>query len=128
VPEIGLNIDGSAGTYMYHYDGTKNSISFLQYDLVNLAYRLPGIRKSAVIGVGGGRDIASAHFFGVGDITGVELNPIFINLQLHDPYYRRYSNLISLPNLKLHVDDAQLVCQHKGEIRSGADEHDRHLG
>ena len=107
VPEIGLNIDGSAGTYMYHYDGTKNSISFLQYDLVNLAYRLPGIRKSAVIGVGGGRDIASAHFFGVGDITGVELNPIFINLQLHDPYYRRYSNLISLPNLKLHVDDAR---------------------
>ena len=107
VPEIGLNIDGSAGTYMYHYDGTKNSISFLQFDLVNLAYRLPGIRKSAVIGVGGGRDIASAHFFGVGDITGVELNPIFINLQLHDPYYRSYSNLISLPNLKLHVDDAR---------------------
>ena len=107
VAEIGLNIDGSAGTYMYHYDGTKNSISFLQYDLVNLAYRLPGIHKSAVIGVGGGRDIASARFFGVDDITGVELNPIFINLHLHDPYYKNYSNLTAIPNLKLHVDDAR---------------------
>ena len=107
VAEIGLNIDGSAGTYMYHYDGTKNSISFLQYDLVNIAYRLPGIHKSAVIGVGGGRDIASARFFGVDDITGVELNPIFINLHLHDPYYKSYSNLTAIPNLKLHVDDAR---------------------
>jgi predicted membrane-bound spermidine synthase len=107
VPEIGLNIDGSAGTYMYHYDGSKNSISFLQYDLVNIAYRLPGIHKSAVIGVGGGRDIASAHFFGVADITGVELNPIFINLHLHDPFYKNFSNLTTLPNLKLHVDDAR---------------------
>ena len=61
---------------MYHYDGTQDSISFLQYDLVKMAYRLPGIRKSAVIGVGGGRDIVSAYFFGVRDITGVELNPI----------------------------------------------------
>jgi hypothetical protein len=102
-----LNIDGDAGTVMFHYDGTRDSISFLQYDLVNLAYRLPGIRKSAVIGVGGGRDLLSAHLFGVADITGVELNPIFISLHTLDPFYRGYSNLTALPNLKLHVDDAR---------------------
>jgi predicted membrane-bound spermidine synthase len=102
-----LNIDGDAGTVMFHYDGTRDSISFLQYDLVNLAYRLPGIRKSAVIGVGGGRDLLSAHLFGVADITGVELNPIFVNLHTLDPFYRDYSNLTALPNLKLHVDDAR---------------------
>jgi hypothetical protein len=102
-----MDIDGAAGTAMFHYDGTLNSIDFLQYDLVNLAYRLPGIHKSAVIGVGGGRDVLSAHLFGVTDITGVELNPIFIDLHTRDPFYKSYSNLTALPNLKLHVDDAR---------------------
>src|SRR5215831_6303027 len=107
VPEIDLNIDGMAGTAMFHYDGTRDSISFLQYDLVNLAYRLPGIHKSAVIGVGGGRDLLSAYLLGVSDITGVELNPIFIDLHTHDSFYSTFSNLMTIPNLKLHVDDAR---------------------
>ena len=107
VPYIGMDIDGDASTTMFHYDGTPGSINFLRYDLVGLAYRLPGIHKAAVIGVGGGRDILTAHLFGVSDITGVELNPIFINLETRDPYYRSFSNLIMLPDLKLHVDDAR---------------------
>jgi hypothetical protein len=102
-----LNIDGAAGTYMPHYDGTRESISFLQYDVVSLAYRLPDIHKSAVVGVGGGRDLLTAHFFGVPDITGVELNPIFINLLTRQPFYKNFSNVTALPNLKLHVDDAR---------------------
>jgi len=107
VPAAQMSIDGAAGTAMFHYDGTRDSIDFLRYDLVNLGYRLPGIHKSAVIGVGGGRDIMSAYLFGVTDITGVELNPIFINLHEHDPFYKNFSNLTTLPNVKLHVDDAR---------------------
>ncbi len=107
VPQSSLNIDGAAGTNMFHYDGTPQSISFLQYDLVGLAYRLPNIHKSAVIGVGGGRDVMTAHYFGVPDITGVELNPIFIYLDTRDPVFRDFSNLRTIPNLKLHVDDAR---------------------
>ena len=107
VPQAALTIDGAAGSSMYHYDGTLGSIDFLRYDLVTLAYRLAGIHKSAVIGVGGGRDILSAHLFGVTDITGVELNPIFIYLDTRHPFYKNYSSLTALPNLKLHVDDAR---------------------
>jgi spermidine synthase len=107
VPQIVMNIDGDASTFMFHYDGTVNSISFLRYDLVNLAYYLPGIRKSAVIGVGGGRDLMSAYLFGVSDITGVELNPIFIDMHTRNPLYSTFSNLIRLPNVRLHVDDAR---------------------
>lgn len=102
-----LNIDGDAGTTMYHYDGTRASIDFLRYDLVNLAYNLPGIRKAAVIGVGGGCDLLSAHLYGVPEIIGVELNPIFIDLHSKHPYYKVYSNLMALPNLRLYVDDAR---------------------
>ena len=67
---------------------------------MNLAYHLPGIEKSAVIGVGGGRDLLSAHLFGVKDITGVELNGIFVDLLPRDPFYRP-SRTWRLPGLKL---------------------------
>ena len=107
VSEAYLDIDGFASTCIFHYDGTRDSIDFLKYDLVGLAYRLPGIHKSAVIGVGGGRDVLTAHLFGVSDITGVELNPIFINLITRNPFYSNFSNINALPNLKLHVDDAR---------------------
>ncbi len=107
VPMVTLNIDGAAGTIMHHYDGSKASIDFLRYDLVNLGYNLPGIRKSAVIGVGGGRDLMSAHLYGVSDITGVELNPIFVGLHTTHPFYSKFSGLTTIPDLKLHVDDAR---------------------
>ena len=106
-PKVSLHIDGAAGTVISHYDGTKESLAFLKYDLVNLAYNLPGLRKSAVIGVGGGRDILSAHLFGVPEIVGVELNPIFVELHTEHPFFKAFSGLSTLPNLKLHVDDAR---------------------
>jgi hypothetical protein len=102
-----LNIDGAAGTPMHHFDGTKQSIAFLKYDQVNLALHLPDIRKSAVIGVGGGRDLLSAHLFGVPDITGVELNGIFIDLHTRHPFFSEFSGLRNVPGLKLTVDDAR---------------------
>ncbi len=107
VQQASLNIDGGAGTVMHHYDGTRRSIDFLKYDLVNLAYHLPGLEKSAVIGVGGGRDLLSAHLFGVKDITGVELNGILVDLHTRHPFFAPYSNLTSVPGVKLHVDDAR---------------------
>ncbi|MGH8454580.1 MAG: hypothetical protein ACRESW_08515, partial [Nevskiales bacterium] len=104
---VALFIDGAAGTAMFHYDGIPTSVDFLRYDIVNLAYNLPGIESAAIIGVGGGRDLLSAHLYGVLDITGVELNPIFINLHTRHPFYSEFSNLTSLPSLHLHVDDAR---------------------
>ncbi len=108
VPEVVIGVDGIKNTTeMFHYDGTPNSNSFLQYDQANLAYHLPGIHKSAVIGVGGGPDILAAHLFGVTDITGVELNPIIVDLHTQNPRYKNFSNLTAIPHLELHVDDAR---------------------
>lgn len=108
VPEVVIGIDGLANTTeMFHYDGTANSNDFLKYDLSNLAYHLPGIQKAAIIGVGGGQDILSAHLFGVTDITGVEVNPVIVGLHTSDPLYAKFSNITAMPNLKLHVDDAR---------------------
>ncbi len=107
VPQAVLNIDGGAATWMYRFDGSTRSIEFLADDVVNLAYRLPGISKSAVVGVGGGRDVMSAHLFGVKDITGVEVNPIFVDLLTRDSFYAPYANLRAITGLTLHVADAR---------------------
>ncbi|MGH6629495.1 MAG: hypothetical protein ACREB3_07165, partial [Burkholderiales bacterium] len=106
-PKVVLNIDGAASTVMFHYDGKRQSIEFLRYDLVNLAYNIPGIKKSAVIGVGGGRDLLSAHLYGVSDITGVEINRIFVDLHTREPFYKDFSSLTKLPKVRLHIDDAR---------------------
>ncbi len=108
VPKVVISIDDLVNTtQMFHYDGTLDSISFLQYDIVNLAYRLPGIHKSAVIGLGGGEDVLSAHFFGVTDITGVEVNSIIVDLSTRDPFYSHFSNLTAIPHVRLYADDAR---------------------
>jgi hypothetical protein len=102
-----LNIDGDAGTIMYRFDGDPAGAEFLRYDLTNLAYYLPERARGAVIGVGGGRDVLSAWSFGVRDITGVELNPIFIHLLTREPGYRDFANLHTLPGVRFAVDEAR---------------------
>jgi hypothetical protein len=105
--QVALNIDGSAATTIPRFDGSKASIDFLAYDVVNLAYTLPGLRKSAVIGVGGGRDVMAAHLAGVQEITGVEVNRVFVDLLTKDPFYAPFANLAAMPGVKLYVDDAR---------------------
>jgi hypothetical protein len=79
-----MNIDGFAGTTMPHYSDAPGAMDFLRYDITNLAYYARHDGRSAVIGVGSGRDVLSAHLFGFRDITGIELNPVFVDL-LTDP-------------------------------------------
>jgi hypothetical protein len=100
-----MAIDGSAGTSMYRFDGDFGKLEFLKYDVTNLAYYIRHAGRAAVIGVGGGRDILSAHLFGFRDITGVELNPIFIDLLSR--VFRSYNHLADLAGTRLFVDEAR---------------------
>jgi hypothetical protein len=100
-----MAIDGSAGTGMYRFDGDFGKLEFLKYDVTNLAYYIRHAGRAAVIGVGGGRDLLSAHFFGFRDITGVELNPIFIDLL--SQVFRSYNHLADLEGTRLFVDEAR---------------------
>jgi predicted membrane-bound spermidine synthase len=100
-----MDIDGSAATWMYQFDGDLAKLDFLKYDITNLAYAIRHEGRSAVIGVGGGRDLLSAYLFGFRDVTGVELNPIFIDLLTRD--FRDYNRLTSLPGVHLFVDEAR---------------------
>ena len=102
-----MNIDGDAGTFAYRFDGDLAKAGFLKYDVTNLAYFLPGRRSAAIIGVDGGRDVLAARVFGVGDITGVEINPIFIRLLTGAPGYADFSGLSELAGVRFVVDEAR---------------------
>lgn len=74
-----MNIDGEAGTTVRAFE-TRDDIDHLRYDLTNLAYYLNRGGKACIIGVGGGRDVQSALLFGHDSVTGIEINPIFVDL------------------------------------------------
>ena len=100
-----MRIDGAAGTTLYRFEGRRDELSFLKYDVTTLAYSIRNTGKAAVIGVGGGRDILSAYHFGFDDITGVDINPIFIaNLARR---HTDFSRVAALPGVRLHVDEAR---------------------
>jgi hypothetical protein len=100
-----LNIDGEAGTPIYRFNADPRELAFLRFDLTALAYFIRHQGRSAVIGIGGGRDLLTAANFGFKDITGVEYNPIFVRLFAHD--YRNFSGADHIPGLRLFVDDAR---------------------
>lgn len=102
-----LNIDGDAATSMFRFDGDPASVQFLDYDVTNLAYAVRHTGRAAIIGVGGGRDVLSAWMYGFRDITGVELNPIFIDLLTRQAEFRDFAGLASLPGIRFAVDEAR---------------------
>ena len=122
-----MTIDGLAGTAVYRFTGKLEELSFLRYDVTNLAYAVPGLKTAAVIGVGGGRDLLSARLFGVPEVVGVEINPIFIDLltrQLRGLHRHRPRAGNKLRGRR----GAQLVRPHRPVVRPPPDEPDRHLG
>jgi hypothetical protein len=102
-----LTIDGMAGTRMPRYSDKPGAMDYLRYDVTNLAYYARHSGRSAVIGVGSGRDVLSAHLFGFRDITGVELNPIFIDLLTDPNKLRGYAGVADLPGVRFVVDDGR---------------------
>jgi hypothetical protein len=80
-------------------------LEFLRYDVSNLVYSIPNLKTGAVIGVGGGRDILSQHLFGVRDVTGVEINPIIIDLL--NRRFSDYTAIATLDGVKFEVDEAR---------------------
>ena len=102
-----MEIDGFSSTSMYRFTGNPAEVNFLKYDVTNLAYFIPALKRAAIIGVGGGRDILSAWAFGLRDITGIEINPVFISLLTTDPRFTDFAGLHRLPDLRLFVDEAR---------------------
>lgn len=102
-----LVIDGDAGTPITKFDGDFSKHRYLEFDVTNVAYTLPNIKKSVVVGVGGGRDLLSAKYFGVEEVTALDVNPVQIKLLRDHPEYREYANLYNQPGVKIINEEAR---------------------
>jgi len=107
VPQMSMLIDGTAGTMITGYDGDETTTDFLRYDVTNLGYyALEGTGfQSAVIGVGGGRDVLSGLEFGADEVTGIEINGNILDLITDD--LGDFTNLEDDPRVNLVNDEAR---------------------
>jgi hypothetical protein len=80
-----VNHDGTAGTGFY--DLRAGQLDFLDQHILRLPYLVsPPNPRVLVIGVGGGRDIITALRFGASHVTGVELDPVTVEIIRDDPF------------------------------------------
>lgn len=77
--------DGAAGTSLY--DLRAGRLDYLDMHILRMPYLVaPATPRVLVIGVGGGRDIVTAVRYGASHVTGVELDPVTIDLIRGDPF------------------------------------------
>lgn len=102
-----LVIDGDAGTPITKFDGDFEKHRYLEFDVTNIAYTLPNVKKAAIIGVGGGRDLLSAKYFGVDEVRALDVNPVQIKLLRDHPEFREYAGLYKLPGVQIINEEAR---------------------
>ena len=97
-------IDGDAGTVITNWDGKRESLEWVGYDVTSVPYRLRS-GNIGVIGVGGGRDILTAIWAGNTSITGIEINEVLVRV-LQQPY-RDFAKVATYPGVTLVNDEAR---------------------
>ena len=110
LPETRLmDIDSAAGTQILKFSGNLKDVSYLQYELTALGYRLfggPGF-NALVIGTGGGRDLLSALVFGASRVDGVEINPIIVNDVMRGRFREYSGRVYDDPRVQVAVEDGR---------------------
>jgi len=99
-----MNIDGDAATTLRGFSSV-NDIAHLRYDVTNIGYYLRPAGNACVIGVGGGRDVQGAILFGHEKVTGIDVNPVFIDLVKNR--FREFAGIAGRPGVTLVADEAR---------------------
>jgi SAM-dependent methyltransferase len=106
-----LDIDADASTVITRYDGDLGKLSYLKDDVINAAYLVQPPADVAVVGVGGGRDILSALYFGAKSIRGIEINPAIFEV-LTDKFADFSGHLDQQPGVSLVNAEARSYINH----------------
>lgn len=109
-----LDIDADAGTIITKYDGNIDKLSYLKDDVINAAYLVQPPTDVAVVGVGGGRDILSALYFGAKRIYGIEINPAIFEV-LTDKFAEFSGHLDRQPGVSLVNAEARSYINHSSD-------------
>jgi hypothetical protein len=117
-----MDIDSAAGTQILRFNGDLSSVSYLQYELTALGYRLFGAPtgtrhdfNALVIGTGGGRDLLSALVFGASRVDGVEINPIIVNDVMRGTFRDYSGGVYDRPDVHVAVEDGRSFVRRSPE-------------
>jgi hypothetical protein len=107
VPDVEMSllvIDGSAATPVTRWNGDPASIRWVRNDVTALPHSLRS-GDTAVIGVGGGRDVLSAIWGGSRTVVGIEVNDQFIDILTGS--HRDFARVADFPGVELVHDEAR---------------------
>jgi hypothetical protein len=113
--EVWLAYDADANTQITGFDGDLAKVQYLGYDVSSAAYHMREHENVLVIGAGGGRDVLTARALGSGPVTGVEINPITVELmrtQFRDFTAGLYDNF---PGIQIVNDEGRSYVRHSTE-------------
>jgi SAM-dependent methyltransferase len=115
VAETWLRYDADAATQITRFDGDLRRLEHLHFDVSSSVYQIRTYRDVLVIGPGGGRDILTALHMGSGPVTGVEINPITI--QLMRKRFRTFSGGLynDYPGVRVINDEARSFLRHSSD-------------
>ncbi|MEJ2196222.1 MAG: hypothetical protein P8X73_15370, partial [Ignavibacteriaceae bacterium] len=109
-----LFVDGSAGTQMYRFSGDVKNFSPLLYNLLmrhTTTIPLLFLRdyekdNMLVIGPGGGKEVLTGLLDGINNITGIEINPDFVDIVKK---YRNFNGGIysDFPNVNILIQEGR---------------------
>jgi spermidine synthase len=109
-----LFVDGAAGSQMYRFNGDLKKPDQLLYNLLLVhSNTIPFFflnrnekNNMLVIGPGGGKEVLIGLLSGVEQITGVEINPDFVNI-VKD--YKEFNGGIytNFPNVRIEVEEGR---------------------
>lgn len=119
-PPIMANIfiDADAGTAVYDWNGSLNSVGFLKSFIYYTPYNVVKDPTSTlVIGSGGGGDILSALVGGSSSVTAVEINPLVIQAA------KNFTTVYSYDNGNPPFDDVHEVVEDGRSFISRTNDH-----
>lgn len=89
-PEVYLRYDADAATSIIRFDGDLAKLWFLGWDVTAAPYQMRRFQNVLILGPGGGRDVLTALSLGSGPVTGIEINPLTIELM--NGQFRTFTN------------------------------------
>ena len=118
-----LFIDGAAGSQMFKFDGNvANQDKLLNNLLFSFSTATPMLfltseekKNMLVIGPGGGKEILTGIISNVQNITGVEVNPDFVNIVKEYSHYNGgiYTNF---PNVNIKIAEGRHFVKSSDEL------------
>jgi SAM-dependent methyltransferase len=115
IAEAWLRYDADAATQITRFDGDLGKLAHLGFDVSSSVYQMRTYRDVLVIGPGGGRDILTALHMGSGPVTGVEINPI--TLQLMRTRFLTFTGGLynHYPGVRMVNDEGRSFLRHSTE-------------